>query len=203
MNREELNKELDEWLDRATSEYGRAEKRPGFETRVIAHLNSRLEKRKWHFRWIPITAAATAILLFSVYFGKRDDERRFAPGGSGELLHINQRSGGAVLQTRRDGEAVPMLQEANTMQHWARRKRSDQPSGRFLSSGLSDQERYLIAFARAASEQDISGLSGEQKFEPVQIPELDLPEFEIPEFEITSFEIEDLNTPTSGSEEKL
>jgi hypothetical protein len=189
MNREELDKELDEWLDRAAAEYGRTETRPGFEARIIANLNSRLEKRKWYFRWIPVAATIAVILSFSVYFGKRGDERRFAPGGSGEPPHINQH------------EAVPMLQEAKTMQHWARPRRSNQPSGRFLSSGLSDQERYLIAFAQAASEQNITGLSGERKFEPLQIPKAEIQKFTIPNFEISSFEIE--ATPTPGGEEQL
>ncbi len=52
-----------------------------------------------------------------IVFEKGDDERRFAPGGSGEPPHINQRSCGAGLQTRRGGEAVPMLQKAKTMRH--------------------------------------------------------------------------------------
>ena len=63
MNREELDRELDEWLDRASAEYGTAETRPGFEARVIANVNSRLEKRRWRFRWLSLATAATAAVI--------------------------------------------------------------------------------------------------------------------------------------------
>ncbi len=76
MNREELDRELDQWLDRATSEYGRAEIRPGFESRIIANVNSRWEKRKWHFRWIPVAAAIAAILIFSPFLLRKGFQER-------------------------------------------------------------------------------------------------------------------------------
>ena len=198
MNREELDRELDEWLDRAAAEYGRAETRPGFEKRVIANLNSRLEKRKWHFRWIPVAAAASAILLFSVYLLRTEFKNRPTSHitsrrpvelktGPEQTLHKN--STGKV--------AIPAEKKM------ARHARSYKPSGRFLSSGLSDQERYLIAFARAAAEQNIAGLYEKHEFEPLQIPEMEIPDFEIPSFEMTSFRIEAVHEPTPGEEEKL
>ena len=67
MNREELDRELDEWLDRASAEYGTAEARPGFEARVIANVNSRLAKRRLRFGWVSLATAATAALIFSCY----------------------------------------------------------------------------------------------------------------------------------------
>ena len=63
MNREELDRELDKWLDQAAAEYGKAEIQPGFEARIIAKLNRRLLSRSWNFRRIP-AAAAIAIILF-------------------------------------------------------------------------------------------------------------------------------------------
>jgi hypothetical protein len=198
MNREELDKELDEWLDRAAAEYGKADARPGFEARAIANLNGRLEKSKWYFRWIPIAAAVAAVLFFSIYALRNN----FQDHGKAEIASIKPaepKSG--PKQSFDQGPAgnavVPAAKKP------ARGLHSSQPSGRFLSSGLSDQERYLIAFARAASEQNITGLSEDQKFEPLQIPEMEIPEFNLPDFEITSFEIEELHTPTPGSEEKL
>lgn len=76
MNRDELDKELDEWLDRAAVEYGKAEIRPGFETRILAKLKGRLAKRRLHLPWIPVAAAFAAILFFSVYLHRNQSEDR-------------------------------------------------------------------------------------------------------------------------------
>ena len=67
MKGEELDKALDEWLDRASAEYGTAETRLGFEARVIANVNSRLEKRRWRFRRLSLATAATAVVIFACY----------------------------------------------------------------------------------------------------------------------------------------
>ena len=191
MNREELEKQLDDWLDQAASGYGSTEARSGFEARIIANLNSRLKKRRWYYHWIPIAATVTAFLFFSIYALRIN----FQDHGTAEIASIRPavpKSGPeqSLERSPAGNAAVPAAKSH------AKRRRSSHPSGRFLSSGLSDQERCLIAFARAASEQNIAGLSGERRFEPVQIPE-----FEIQEFEIASFEIEASPAPTPGNEE--
>jgi hypothetical protein len=140
----------------------------------------------------------TAVLFFSIYALRHN----FQDYGTAEITSIGPaepKSGPEPSLDRNPAgnAAVPAAKKP------PRPQRSNQPSGRFLSSGLSDQERYLIAFARAASEQNIIGLSDNHDFEPLQIPELEIPAFKIPAFEITSFEIEDLHAPTPGSEEKL
>ena len=84
MNREELDKELDDWLDQAVAGYGKADARPGFEARAIANLNARLEKNKWYFRWIPIAAAAAAVLFFSIYALRNN----FQDHGTAEIASI-------------------------------------------------------------------------------------------------------------------
>jgi hypothetical protein len=198
MNGEELDKELDEWLDRATSEYGRAETRPGFEARVIENLNSRLQRRKWFFRWIPVAATSAAILLFSVYYFHMEfKDHETSPIASRRPVELKTGPDQTVRKESAGNSAVPAANTAYAGKQ-AKRLRSDKPSGRFLSSGLSDQERYLIAFARAASEQNIIGLSDNHSFEPFQMPD-----FKIPDFKITSFEFEHLHAPTPGNEEKL
>lgn len=190
MNREELDKRLDEWLDRAAAEYGRAGMRPGIEARVIANLNSRLEKRKRYFRWIPVAAAAAILVSSVLIFRTEFLEQGPAKIASNKQIEVHSAPKPAGTA------AVPATKPSPKPQ------RLNKPTGRFLSSGLSDQERYLIAFARAASDQNITGLSGERKFEPVQIPDLEIPEFEIPEFEIT-FNTEAFRPPNPESEDAL
>ena len=203
MNGEELDRRLDEWLDRAAAEYGRTDARPGFEARIIADLNSRLEKRKWHFRWIPIAAAA-AILILSILVlrtGFQDRPRtEIVQNRAANEAQRKELLDHVGLKTRPERTLSAIVPAAKRP---AGRRRSGQPSGRFLSSGLSEKERYLVAFAQAASEQNITGLSGDRKFEPLHIPGLEIPEFHLPDFEITSFEIEELQAPTQGNEEEL
>ena len=75
----------------------------------------------------------------------------------------------------REKNAIPKGIQTNRAR--SRAKAVEIQGGRFLSSGLSDQERYLIAFARLASENDIIGLSENAKFA-------------LPSFEISPFKIE-------------
>jgi hypothetical protein len=76
MNREPLDKKLDDWLDQALTEYGRAEPRPGLEARTLAGVRSRLTRRPWwqwwpHAVWVS-TAAVTIVLFMIVILIKRD-----------------------------------------------------------------------------------------------------------------------------------
>ena len=203
MKREELEKQLDEWLDRAAAEYGNMEARPGFETRTIANVPYRLQRRKWLFRWIPVSAAVTAILVFFVYVLRTEFLYHGTKGIASRSTVVLNTGPEQTLRKERAGNAAVPAANARFVDTRAKHRDSDKPYGRFLSSGLSNQERYLIAFAQAASERDITGLPDDHSFEPLQMPELEI-SFNIPDFEITSFEsseIEDLNAPTPGSEE--
>jgi hypothetical protein len=201
MNRANPDKRLDEWLDRATREYGRAELRPGFEARIIANLNSRLEKRRWRFRWAPAAVTVTAILAISVFMVRNSFQDRATTGmPSKELIEAPP---GSLPALSTEGSGSGSISAVPAAKMPAGALRIHQPGGRFLSSGLSDQERYLIAFARAASDQNITGLAENNEFEPPQIPGLEIPTFMIPEFEMTSFSFEDLHEPTPENEEKL
>ncbi|MBZ5495270.1 MAG: hypothetical protein LAP85_02620 [Acidobacteriia bacterium] len=69
MDRKPLNENLDEWLDRALADYGRAEPRAGIETRAVENLRGRLQRRPWRARWqLPVwlSAAAVTIVVFIV-----------------------------------------------------------------------------------------------------------------------------------------
>jgi hypothetical protein len=202
MNHEELDSQLDEWLDRATREYGRAETRRGFESRIIAKLNSRLDKRRWLPLGIPVAAAAAAILLFCVYFLRTELQDRWAADiASNKPQHMSPMP---VPTVQKKNDKAPVIQAANadSVVKQVRRQSSNKQRGRFLSSGLSDQERYLIAFAKTASNHEITGLSDNHNFEQLQIPELGIPPFIIPEFKIPTLEIEALLAST-GIEETL
>jgi hypothetical protein len=204
MNSEDLDRELDEWLDRAAAEYSRAEIWPGFENRIIAKLKSRRESRRRRFHWIPLAAAGTAILVFSVYVLRTDFQDR----GEMDIASQSPVASGSGPEQSSHRESKPEIISAKSSIKGdtgprVHRKAIQTERGRFLSSGLSDRERYLMAFVRAVSEQSPTGISEGANFKPLKIPEAKIPEFTIPDFEISSFENESQDIPIPGKEEEL
>jgi hypothetical protein len=212
MNREELDRELDKWLDRAAAEYGMAETQPGFEARIIAKLNRRLNSRRWYFSRIPAAAAVAAILFLSIYLihNQSKDHRtteissaRYpgsgaAPAASADFAgkHVG-RSGPALSD-------VPLESSTKrSVQRHGSPKAREVKEGRFLSSGLSDRERYLIAFVRALSTEKSQDALEKTLSDPLQIKDAHVPAFKIQDFDISPFEIEVSPTPTPGNEEQL
>jgi hypothetical protein len=208
MNRKELDRELDEWLDRTATDYGKAEMRPGFEHRIITKLRNEPERKAWRFPWIPVAAAVAVLLCFSAYLLRN----QFQNQGITEVA-IERHSGSATVPSANAGFVgnhagsllvsklnSPILESTTkrSVRRQAVPKAMETLGGRFLSSGLSDQERYLIAFVREKSKEKSQDIPDKNIFEPLQIPA-----FQIESFEISSFEIDALPTMFPGSEEEL
>jgi len=71
MKPEPLDKKLDDWLDQALAEYGRAEPPPGLETRTLKSLTRQVVPQAWWQRWprtVWVSAAAVTIVLFLAVF---------------------------------------------------------------------------------------------------------------------------------------
>ena len=213
MNREELDKELDAWLDRAAAEYGRAEMRPGFETRIIANLDARLEKRRWHLFWIPVAAAIMLVMLFLFYVLRTD----FQVGRKMEISSTilpeaksigeqHQDSAKNAAKTAaivgRPGAVIFSSLKPHKAGYRASAKAQRTERGRFLSTGLSDRERYLIAFVHLASSETPADTAENDRFERLWKP-AEIPAFKIPEYKMPAFKIEPLPVSTSISEETL
>jgi len=201
MNREELDENLKNWLDRAAAEFGQADARPGFEARIIANLNSRLEKRRWRFRWMSIAVACAAVLIgtFLALLPKFRDRAttEIASEISGKMQPNLQKGLPWQSQPKTISGELPANRNLGS-QLIAKPRRSEQTD--FLSSGLTDQERYLLAFVQAISAEGATDTPYQSKFSPLQIPELEkIPEFEIPSIKIEALHISTLN----GNEEPL
>lgn len=67
----ERDREVDQWLDAALSQYGKAEPRAGLEGRVLASLQAERSRiasgRRWW--WAAGTVAATAAITLAVWLG--------------------------------------------------------------------------------------------------------------------------------------
>jgi len=203
MNREELDKTLDEWLDRAAADYGKSELRPGFEARIIASLNSRLRKKTRRIPLITLSVAAAAILIF----------------GIGALLIKFQSTGRPQIALKEPATIAPAIRESAPQSPPPRvieKELAAEPSaarriipeskqtgrGRFLSSRLTDQERYLIAYARIVSTSSVGGVE-ESEFWPTEIPQPQVPPLYVPELRSLSVENKDLQISKLQNEEPL
>ncbi len=92
MDRDELDKRLDDWIDSALEEYGRADPRPGIEMRIWARLKCRVARRcRWLRRrsaaWIAV-AVTIVLVAVAVRFGEREKAPMpdFSAGYDEELL---------------------------------------------------------------------------------------------------------------------
>jgi|WetSurMetagenome_2_1015567.scaffolds.fasta_scaffold50613_3 hypothetical protein len=195
MKGEELDKALDEWLDRAAAEYGAAETRPGFEARVIANVNRRLEKRQWGFRRLSLAIAATAVIFVACYvFLARVQEHP----ATETALDKPQKPKSALLDGAPRKQAPSTMQAAASIKKNAARPappNARENSGRyFLSTGLSDQERYLISFVQTVSAQTSTDVF-ESGFGQLQMPDFEIPAFQIPKAQISLIMIDMVDLP--------
>ncbi|MGD0309053.1 MAG: hypothetical protein ABSC02_07165 [Acidobacteriota bacterium] len=75
MVREPWDRKIDEWLDTALSEYGRAEPRAGMEARIVERLRSRPIRRSWWRVWRPTVwipaAVALVLIVMTMLFSER------------------------------------------------------------------------------------------------------------------------------------
>ena len=195
MNSEELDRALDEWLDRAAAEYGTAETRPGFEARVIANVNSRLEKKQWRFRRLSLAIAATAVIIVACYvFLARVQEQ---PATETALDKAQKPRPNLLDGAPREHFPSTMRAAASTKKNAVRRalpKPRGTPEKQFLSAGLSDQERYLISFVHAVSEQAASEKSVTESG-PLQMPDFEIPTIQIPKAQVSSINIDLVQLP--------
>jgi hypothetical protein len=186
MDRENLDRELDTWLDRASAEYGRAESRAGLEARIIANVNTRLAKRRLHFRWLSLATAATAILILSCYVLLTRIEDH--PAGE-SVMQKQQGSGRPPI-----AKQAPLIVQAEPSAKVYAKKHvhievRDTPKGNFLSAKISDQERYLLSFVKTVSEQNFAG-EPEVESGPLQMPDFELSTIQIPKAQVSSINID-------------
>jgi hypothetical protein len=211
MNQEERDKELDEWLDRATAEYGRVEIRPGFEDRILAGVKRRqTEHRRRIFYWMSAAAAVALLLVFSsyrLYHHHRIPEERAIEVAAQANPVRNSRD--SMSDERKPVAPVVPSVASGSVGNSAARTRREQPASitakkrpGFLAGDLTEQERLLIAFVRALPPDTPPELSVENFFEPFQLQKMDLPEFKLDELEFPPFQLNASTETIIKSEEK-
>ncbi len=199
MNREELDRELDKWLDRASAEYGAAKARPGLEARIIANVNSRLSRRRLHFRWLSLATATTAILVlsFSVFL------TRFEDHPAGETVMQKRQQPGLPSIVKQEQTPSIVQAESAAKRHAAQHapvEAREVAKSPFLSAGLSDQERYLLSYAKTVSAQNLTGESVAESG-PLKMPDFEFQTIQIPKAQVSSINIDMVQLPMAHQNE--
>lgn len=199
MNREELEGELDKWLDKATVEYGSTEERPGLEARILANVNSRLADRRRHFQWLSLATAAMAILILSCFALLTRIEDRPAIEST---MQREQRSGLPPIAQQERPSSIVQAESAAKRQVTKNAPISAGETAKrpFLSGELSEQERYLMLFIKTVSAQKLAGES-ETESGPLPIPHFELSSIQIPKAQVSSINIDMVQLPVAHRNE--
>jgi hypothetical protein len=195
MERERLDKTLDEWLDRASTEFGRAEPDTEFEARIAVALHERTARRRLWFRWRALAAGATAVtvilfLAFLTHFTDRPEKHVASnqPGGSKTGLELNHNS----AATSAADVVKPRIARRSEVVVSKQMRESLPRQNVFPSVRLSNQERLLLRCARSLSAGKIVGFLEDDEYRPVEFTKVEIPITEISELVIEPIRIEPL-----------
>lgn len=187
MEHDQLDRMLDEWLDRASAERGKTEPRPGFEQRIMAGIHNRKARRSFPFGWKALataTAVAVVACVFLAHFADDRGKQNPLPGESSVPMRIDD-----VLPSQMETSVIvppPVPRPARVLQSHEPESLPRQEV--FPSLRLSQQDRLLLAYVRAVHSGTITGISEERQDGPVETGRME----EIPGIEISAIEIEPL-----------
>jgi hypothetical protein len=189
--------DVDQWLESALSQYGKAEPRTGLESRVLANLRDErgrvASRRRWW--WAAGTATATAAAIaMALWVGKSGNERN-AAGTMGASTTTQREEARAPVQA---GPAPQVAHSAREIkQHMpasrlvrdvvvATTPKLEQfPSRRNLSEAelllvrrLSDQSDRGALLEATATRAEVDLSIDSLEIRPLQIPDLEVSESE-------------------------
>jgi len=184
--------DVDQWLDVTLGNYGKAEPRPGLESRVLANLRSERSRiaSRWHWCWTMGAAAALAAMVVTVWIGEgvheqnrrkpvtasttKPDQARRGSIHSGPAVQIARAPTGAP----RPGRANPSLQHPSAVPE---PRLAQFPSPR----DLSEQELLLVRHFRPQSDEPLLEDTATRAEPDVGIDSLEVSPLEIPNIEIS------------------
>ena len=158
-------RKLDELLDSALSEYSAVEPRPGLEGRILARVQDAEEQQPawwWSTGWLLVGAVggAIAVIVLSVLFSRPVEKRQQAQA------HKEQPAMSYAQPDHRVATNPPRIQRENRPHRTETQlelSRRDRPSVFPTPTGLSEQERLMLAYlAQTPKEEFIAQLQRPQ-----------------------------------------
>jgi hypothetical protein len=188
MEHDQLDKMLDEWLDRALAECGKVEPRPGFEQRMIARIHSRVARKTLFFGWRSLATVATVLgvaCMFLAYFTHHRGKQNNLAGES--IVQLQQHEARPSQEEKAAITTHRMRRPAIVIPLYAPESLPRQDV--FPSAHVSQQDRLLFAYVRAVKSGKIAGVIEESQDRPIEISKVE----EVPKTEISQIEIKPLS----------
>jgi hypothetical protein len=194
-NMDPINKErdVDQWLESALSQYGKAEPRVGLESRVLANVqaerNRIASRRPWW--WAIGTAAALAAVVAVVWVGENSRKRN--PASVVETSTTTQHE-----EARRAIQPGPAPHSANTAKESAQSRPARRPIGDLVVASTPKLDQFPSRRNMSEGESLLAQRLKEQsnkeallEFTPIpeevdlSIDDLEIRPLEIPDIEIS------------------
>jgi hypothetical protein len=158
MDPNNTKKDIDQWLDAALGQYGKAEPRAGLETRILANLRAETDRAASKRRWWAAAGmvAATAAIAAVIWLGRGDRVR--TPAGAGTTTA--RRDAGSGDRPSQDPTVRPVPQQLleqgarNAIRRPPTRPRPPEvthvaKAEQFPTPApLSDQEKLLVRYVQ-------------------------------------------------------
>jgi len=193
MDPKKRERDVEQWLDSALSQYSKAEPRTGLESRVLANLQAernRIASQKNWWRAMG-TVAAAVVIAAGVWVG--DNGRKKNAGGVAETSTPIHEEAQRSIEPRPSQQAVHPAKEA------AQRKPANQPSRELAVAAapkleqfpsrrnMSEGERLLLrrlneqsnqeALLESTPSREAVDLSiGSLEIRPLQVPDIEISE---------------------------
>ncbi|MGA9356258.1 MAG: hypothetical protein WBV46_21405 [Terriglobales bacterium] len=194
INPTKREKDVEQWLDSALSQYGKAESRTGLESRVLASLqaerNQITSRRRW---WWAMGAVAAAVAIVAVMWVGANSRNKNA-GGVAETstpTHHEKAHGSiepgpvqqAVHPAKQMAQRRPTNQPSRELAVVATPKLDQFPSPRNMSEAelllarrLNEQSSKEALLESTPSREEVDLSVGSLEIRPLEIPDIEISE---------------------------
>ncbi|HZS27394.1 MAG TPA: hypothetical protein VFB76_09180 [Candidatus Angelobacter sp.] len=167
-------RKLEELLDSALSEYSAVEPRPGLEGRILARIQDAAEQPQaqwWSTRWLLAggVAAAVAAIVLSVWLFW--PEHKPIQQVKRDIAPLNQAQASKNLETtatkshRQRKSATVTHKESHEEHPRQELARGDRPAVFPTPTGLSEQEKLMLAYVEQTPKEELMAQLRSRDFE--------------------------------------
>lgn len=150
-------RKLDDLLDSALASYSAVEPRPGLEGRILARIQKAAEQPQtqwWSTRWLVVggVAAAIVVIVLSVLFSRPVEKPQQVQ------VHKEQPAMSDAQPDHRVATNPPRVHRKNRPHRVSARQelaRSDRPAVFPTPTGLSEQERLMLAYVAQTPTEEL------------------------------------------------
>jgi len=164
MSDQNSERKLDDLLDSALASYSAVEPRPGLEGRILARIQEAAEQpqtRWWSTRWLVVggVAATVAAIVLSAWFfwpmhkPIQQVQRDIAPSNQAQASKNLETT---ATKSHRQRKSAPVIHKQRQTEHQQQElARSDRPAVFPTPTGLSEQEKLMLAYVAQTPKEEL------------------------------------------------